>query len=282
MAILATVASRLARARPTRGAVILLFQPAEETGEGAALVLADPQFASLAPDRVIALHNLPGHPRGSIIARKACFAAASTGMAIRLRGATSHAAEPEGGRSPAMAVAQIIQQFSSVPQCYVPLQEATKVTIISAALGEVAYGTTPGEARVNATIRAYDNAVLDRSVDRCRRIARGIAAAEELNLEMELVEPFPATIGADEVVDAVTEAARDLGFPVVMPSAPFGWSEDFGHFTARYPGALFGLGAGEDHPALHHPSYDFPDDLIGMGADLWMRVVERLIGGSSD
>lgn len=281
MAIMAAVASRLVRSRPARGAVVLLFQPAEEIGEGAALVLADPKFASLAPDRVVALHNLPGYPRGSVIARTGCFAAASTGMAIRLHGATSHAAEPEGGRSPAMAVAQIIGQFSSVPQCYVPLQEATKVTIVSAALGEVAYGTTPGEARVNATIRAYENAALDRAVGRCQTIARGIAAAEELDLELELVEPFPATIGDDEVVDVVTRTAQDLGVPVVVPPAPFGWSEDFGHFTARYPGVLFGLGAGEDHPALHHPMYDFPDEMIGVGADLCMGITRRLLEESS-
>jgi metal-dependent amidase/aminoacylase/carboxypeptidase family protein len=59
---------------------------------------------------------------------------------------------------------------------------------------------------------------------------------------------------------------------------PFGWSEDFGHFTASAKGALFGLGAGESHPALHNPDYDFPDELIAAGVELFGEILHRLTG----
>jgi amidohydrolase len=281
MAILAAVAARLSADRPERGSVVLLYQPAEETGEGAARVLADDRVAALAPDRVVALHNLPGFERGSVILRRGCFAAASTGMAIGLHGATAHAAEPERGRSPAQALAQLITQFGAVAQNHVPLQDSIKVTIVHAVLGErtptggVAYGTTPGEAGVHATIRAYDEDTLARAVSCCRQIAAGLAAAEGLEHQVSLIEPFPATINDDTVVDAIVRAAAAIGIPVIEPPAPFGWSEDFGHFTHRYPGALFGLGAGRSHAPLHHPAYDFPDEIIGRGADLLERMIRR-------
>ncbi len=278
MAILAAVASRLAEARPPHGSMVLLFQPAEETGEGAARVMEDQKFADLAPDMVVALHNLPGFERRTVVVRKRCFAAASTGMAIALQGITSHAAEPERGRSPAMAMAQLITGLSAVPQTRVPLHEAAKVTIVSATLGEVAYGTTPGNAKLHVTIRAYDDQVLRETVKQCRCMVESVASAESLQCEIEEVEPFPATINDGEVVAAITQAARDLDLDVVCSPAPFGWSEDFGHFTANYPGALFGLGSGSLHPPLHHPDYDFPDQLIGPGADMLLAVARILAG----
>jgi metal-dependent amidase/aminoacylase/carboxypeptidase family protein len=59
---------------------------------------------------------------------------------------------------------------------------------------------------------------------------------------------------------------------------PFPWSEDFGHFTAKFKGALFGLGAGIDQPALHHPDYDFPDELIAKGVQLFTSLVQSMVG----
>jgi len=95
MATLVGVAADLAERPLARGRAVLLFQPAEETGEGAARVIADPQFTLIAPDFAVALHNLPGRPLGSVVVRRGAFNCASVGLIARLRGRTSHAAEPE-------------------------------------------------------------------------------------------------------------------------------------------------------------------------------------------
>lgn len=97
MTILAGLASLLKSERPDKGKVVLLFQPAEETGEGAYAVLNDEKFAQIKPDYVFALHNLPGFMAGSVVVKPGIFAAASKGMIIKLHGKTSHASEPETG-----------------------------------------------------------------------------------------------------------------------------------------------------------------------------------------
>ncbi len=112
MAVLLGVARDLAARPPARGRVVLLFQPAEETGEGAARVAADPRFRALAPDWLFALHNLPGYPEGRVLVRSGAFCAGSAGLTVTLAGATSHAAYPEQGRSPDKAMAELVLGLS--------------------------------------------------------------------------------------------------------------------------------------------------------------------------
>jgi amidohydrolase len=277
MAILVGLARRLADRPPARGEAVLLFQPSEENGSGAARVIEDPAFEPVRPDLAFALHNLPGYERGAVVVRDGQFAAASTGLAIRLTGATSHAAEPQRGRTPAPAVASLIDGLDALPQLHVGLDESAKVTVIHARLGEVAFGTTPGSAVVMATLRSHDEPVMARLERAARRLAEHTAAAHGLEHAIELVEPFPATANDPAANELVRDAAKAVGLSVVEPSVPFPWSEDFGHFTGRFGGALFGLGAGRDHPALHHPDYDFPDALLSSGVALLDGILDRTV-----
>jgi amidohydrolase len=280
MAILAGLAMRLSEKRPAKGSAVLLFQPAEETGQGARLVIDDPRFKQIAPDMVIALHNLPGRPRGQIVLRSGCFASASRGVVIELEGASSHAAEPERGRSPALAVAQLIQVLSAVPQVHTSLDAAAQVTVIHAEVGTVAFGTSPGSGRVMATLRSHSEHLMEELAGRCEAYARAVAQTHNLRVKVRFEEVFPATSNDDWLTRVVAETAEGLGYDSAYESTPFPWSEDFGHFTASCRGAMFGLGAGEDHPPLHSPNYDFPDGLIGIGVEVFHGLVQRLLSDS--
>lgn len=113
-AILAGLSRILMINPPEKGNVVLLFQPAEETGVGAKQILNDPFFNRLHPDYVFALHSIPGFALNEILIKKDCFASASKGMVVRLFGETSHAAYPERGLNPALAMTEIIQQLSRI------------------------------------------------------------------------------------------------------------------------------------------------------------------------
>jgi amidohydrolase len=258
------------------GSVVLLYQPAEEIGKGAAAVIADPKFAEIDPDYVFALHNLPGYPEKQIIIREGFFASASKGLIIKLTGATSHAGQPEAGKSPALAVAELITSLSSLVQFSSRLHEAAKVTIIHARIGEVAFGTSPGEGVVMATLRAHDEQVMNGLSQRCVKLAEGIAATYDLGYTVTWDEEFPSTVNDAACANLVKAAAAELGLSIHEPAVPFPWSEDFGHFTARTRGAFFGLGAGKNHPPLHHPTYDFPDHLIASGIRMFEKLINKL------
>jgi amidohydrolase len=272
MTILAGTAQHLAENRPRSGQVILLFQPSEETGEGASRILNDPAFQAILPDCVFALHNLPGYPRDSVIVKKDCFAAASTGIIVRYLGKTAHAGEPDKGINPAQAVSQLVNSLSAVPQFDTGFGDASKVTVIHAKLGERAFGTSPGEAVVMATLRAANDAMMLRLEDECSQLAAGIGKTYKLDTSITTTEAFPATVNNDMMVDIILNAASAAGMQVIYRDHPFPWSEDFGQFTNAFPGALFGLGAGEHQPALHHPDYDFPDTLIPGGIRLFAEI----------
>lgn len=277
-AILSGVAQALHQQPPARGRLVLLFQPAEETGQGARRVIDDPQFAALQPDYTFALHNLPGFAAGSVVVRNNHFAAASKGMIIRLTGKTSHAANPEHGISPAMAVADIIKDLTDLSMSKKGFQDFKLITIIHTRLGEIAFGTTPGYAEVMATLRSFRNDDMQRLTEKAIEIAEKAADQYRLHEKIEWREEFPATINDQECVDIIRQTATKNNLKIKEPETPFRWSEDFGYFTSEYKGAMFGIGSGVKHPDLHHPDYDFPDEIIPQAITMFDGIIRNILG----
>lgn len=267
MAIAAGVAHRFSDRRPDYGEVIVLFQPSEENGKGAFEVINDPVFKSIEPDYVMALHNLPGYERHLIVLRQGAFAAASEGMIIRLKGRTAHAGEPQNGISPTTAVSQILAGLPGLAKSN-DFKDFTLVTIIHARIGEIAFGTSPGEAVVMATLRAYDEKDMEELREKASGLVKDIAFSENLEVSVEWTEKFPATANDSFLVALAGDTANRLGLRVRNIENAFKWSEDFGWFTRNYRGILFGAGSGKGHPELHNPDYDFPDEIIDTGVDM--------------
>lgn len=278
MAMLAGAGAAIAARRPAAGRVVLLFQPAEETGEGAARVLADPRFEGLAPDLAFSLHNLPKHPLGEVALRRGTFSCASVGLVARLAGKSSHAAYPEHGVSPAPAVRELIGRLPRVPGHPSLRRVFSLATVTHVRMGEPSLGVAPGEAVVMATVRAESDDVLARAVAVAERIVRLEAGRHGLGCDISWEEPFRENRVHPEAYDIVERAAAALGLPIVLLPEPIRWCEDFAEFTARFPGAMFGLGSGVDQPQLHNPDYDFPDELIPIGASLFVEIVDDVLG----
>lgn len=273
MAILIGLASRLHASPPDRGKVILLFQPAEETGAGAALVLADPRFVALKPDVVYALHNLPGHPLGEVIWRDGAFAAASAGLVIALDGHTSHASEPELGQNPAPAFATLLAELPALAKAFAPTFGL--ITVVGCELGGQNFGISAGSGRLACTLRAFTQTHFEELKKAALALIEKTAKQHQLKWSHSWHETFEAVENLPECNQRVVAAAQKLQMPSRRAEAPFRWSEDFGRFTQQYAGCLFGLGAGVDCPPLHHPDYDFPDELIETGSKLFYEIIRE-------
>lgn len=277
MTIMLGLATLLRKKRPDSGKVVLLFQAAEETGEGAAKVILDPKFQDIKPDYVFALHNLPGYPARRIVLAKTIFASASTGLEILLKGKSSHAAEPEKGINPAIAVSRIIQSFADYQQILGNFRDFTLITIIHALIGEIAYGTSPGDAELRATLRAFRQGDMEKLKADAVKIARRISAEEGLEASISFHEEFPSTVCDTVSSESIANICDEEDWEYEWLEKPFRWSEDFGHFTRNYTGALFGLGSGKDCPALHNPDYDFPDEIIERGSFTFYKIAEKIL-----
>jgi len=271
-----TILLQLAQTIATHGLpkgrnAMLIFQPEEETGMGAQKII-DAQILQQYNIRAIyALHNLPGFPLGTVVLNRHTFAAASTGIIYRLTGRSTHASTPEKGINPGLAVADIIKQFhlfNSHPDALG--DEFRQSTLICVHLGQEAFGTSAGDAEVMFTLRAYTNSSMEQFMAQANRSAAEIASRHHLKIEHTLIEPFRATENNSLCVEHIEEVC---GLDTRYVLTPFRWSEDFSNYLVHYPGAMFGIGAGEKHVELHHPEYDFPDQLIPIAAQVFYDIL---------
>ena len=256
----------------------LLFQPAEETGAGAAAVIADPEFAPLRPDFAFALHNLPGLPLGTVGIRPGAFNFASEGLRIRLEGKTAHASQPEAGLSPAQALCELVTGLPGLPAQMGLTSDEALVTLVHARLGEAAFGIAPGEADVWATLRSVNDDLQGRLMQAARDVAKQASEKYGLSLQLGTEDRFAACHNHQDATGYVERAFQAEAVTVAPVERPFRWSEDFGLFGSVAKSALFVLGAGENQPRLHNPDYDFPDALIPIGVRLFERIARDICG----
>jgi amidohydrolase len=278
MATLVALARGLGRQRPRCGRTVLLFQPAEENGAGAAAVLADPKFSAIAPDWAFALHNMPGLPSGRVALDAGLVNCASRGMRITLAGRTAHASMPEHGVSPMAAVASLMPALTALGPGGPLTERFALVTVTHARMGEPSFGIAPGHAEVWATLRTLTDAGMAGLCAEAERLARDTAAVTGLGIEVGYEDVFVHCENDPEAVAQLRRALEAEGVPHHKSELPMRASEDFGRFGRNARTAMFFLGAGENHPSLHNPDYDYPDELIGVGARVFMRTLRQLLG----
>ncbi|CDN92761.1 amidohydrolase [Agrobacterium tumefaciens] len=274
--ILTALALGLSRKRPETGSVILLYQPAEETGAGAAAVIADPRFDEIKPDYSFSLHNLPGLPFGHVSVVEGPVNCASRGIKIRLSGKTAHASSPEHGVSPMRAISELMPALTDLGFGFPPQPDFSMVTITHAAMGEAAFGISPADAEIWATLRTLTDDRMEKLCADVELLAKKIADDQKLTLDISYDDIFLHCENAPEAVAHILQALVEEKVSSSSEGLPMRASEDFGRFRAVSSSAMFFLGAGRDYPNLHNPDYDFPDGLIDIGARIFMRIIRNL------
>ena len=278
MAMIAGLGEALAARPLERGVVHLLFQPAEETGTGAAAVLNDPAFDRFTPDFAVAIHNMPGFPMHAMVVKSGSITAAVRSVVIRFTGRVAHASEPEKGENPSFAVADLLRDANALVVADQHDPQFRLVTPVHVSVGSVAYGVAAGDAEVHFTIRSASNEGLSNLQSEISAIAERLATRDGLAVEIDIVEDFYANINDPEVTERVRRAAETCGHEIITPDVGMRAGEDFGLFTERFPCCLVLLGAGEDHLPIHNAAYDFPDELIATGVELFEQIVRDAEG----
>jgi amidohydrolase len=277
-AMVCGLAQYLSANRPAKGTVHLLFQPAEETGTGAAAVLADPAFHDIRPDFGIAIHNMPGFPLHSLVIKPGSITSAVRSLVVRFTGRTAHASEPEKGENPSLACADLLRGCDALNVHDISRPDFRLITPVHVRIGSAAYGVSAGDGEVHLTIRTVANSGLADLQQRITDLARSLADRDSLQLHIEVVEDFFANMNDPEVTQWVLDAAHECGFDVLSPEVGLRGGEDFGLFSERFPCCMVLLGAGEGYHPVHNPNYDFPDELIDTGVRLYETIVRRALG----
>lgn len=275
--ILLGLARLIARHPPARGRVVLLFQPAEEDGSGAAAVLADPRLAGIMPDWAFALHNMPGVPFGHAVIAPGPANCASEGLRVVFRGRTAHASMPEQGVSPAPALAALMPAALAAGPGGALGPGFRLVSLCHARMGEPAFGISPGEGELWLTLRTLHDADMAALRDEVTGLAQGLAERHGLTVEFTYHDRFAACVNHPEAARIVARALDDLGIAHDETGLPMRASEDFGLFGRHARSAMFLLGAGVNSASLHNPDYDFPDALIPRAVAIFDRIRSDLL-----
>jgi hippurate hydrolase len=268
----------LAETRNFSGTAYMIFQPAEEMGGGGEVMVKEGLFERFPMDRVFGLHNWPGAPEGTFLWRVGPVMAAVADIRITVTGKGAHGAMPHQGNDPIVIAAQIVTALQSIVARNVEPVEGAVITI-GKIEGGMAFNVIPEVVNLRGTARWFLPEVGDVLETKVRSLASGIATAFGAEAEVHFDRMYPATINEEASAGLAAEAARAVAGDAkveLLPKPTMG-GEDFSFMLNAKDGAYLMLGAGRtaQDPQVHHPRYDFNDNVLSLGASWWATLVER-------
>jgi amidohydrolase len=273
-AMLLGAAKYLAETRNFAGTAIMIFQPAEEGGAGGRAMVQDGLMERFAIEEVYGMHNFPGLPVGRFAMRHGPIMAAADRIGIDIEGVGGHAARPHLSVDPVLVGAHIVSQLQSVVARNVDPVDSAVVSICTFHAGKVD-NVIPQTARLGGTGRSFRAETRDLLERRIREIVEGTAQLHGAKARLTYYRDYPVTKNHPRQTDFAARVAQDVaGAERVDTNAPpvLG-AEDFSFMLNARPGAFIFVGNG-DSAGLHHPAYDFNDEVIPYGTSYWVRLVE--------
>lgn len=273
----------LAERREFDGTLHLIFQPAEENFGGARIMVEEGLFDRFPCDAVFALHNDPALPFGQFAFREGPIMAAVDECLITVNGKGGHGAEPQDTADPIVAGAAIVLALQTIISRNLHPMDPAVVTVGAFHAGS-ASNIIPERAEITVGIRSFDPAVRDALQERITRIAEAQAESFGMTATVRYERSYDATINHKAETDFARTVARAFAGEdkVVEMERPSMGSEDFAYMLKERPGTYFFLGGQKspDDPQLHHPRFDFNDDLLPIGAAFWVELTERYLARS--
>ena len=285
VAMLLAAAQHLAAHRDFAGTAYVVFQPAEEGGGGAREMIRDGLFERFPMDAIFGMHNWPGMPVGSFAVRNGPCFASSNEFHITVRGKGCHGAMPHLGIDPVPVACQLVQAYQTILTRNLRPVETGVISVTMIQAGE-ATNVIPDSVVMQGTVRTFTTDALDLIENRMRELTHHLCAAHGAEATFEFSRNYPPTVNHTAEATVVREVMTELvGAANVHEFEPTMGAEDFSFFLQAKPGAYFVIGNGDGTHRegghglgpcmLHNPSYDFNDQLIPLGASLWVKLVER-------
>src|SRR6202046_908975 len=275
-AMLLGTARYLAETRNFAGAAVVIFQPAEEGGAGAAEMIKDGLMDRFGIDQVYGMHNGPGIAVGSFAIRPGPIMAATDAVNIRIEGLGGHAAWPHKCIDSVLVGAQLITALQSIVSRTVNPLDSAVVSICEFHAGH-ARNVIPQTAELRGTVRTLTPEVRELVEKRVREVVAGVAQMTGARIELDYDHGYPVTVNHALQTDVATRVAEEnAGEANVHELPPQMGAEDFAYMLESRPGAFIFCGNG-DSAGLHHPAYNFNDDAIVFGTSYWIKLVENTL-----
>jgi hippurate hydrolase len=274
-AMLLGAARYLTETRNFDGTAVVIFQPAEEGGGGGREMVEDGMMDRFGIQEVYGMHNHPGLAVGDFFLRPGPMMAASDLFSIEVIGRGGHAAQPHNAVDPVVVASQIVIGLQTLVSRDIDPLKSAVVSVTSFRTESETFNVIPERVHLRGTTRALDPEVQDRIEARFHALVSGIAAAHGAIARIDYVRNYPVTRNSEaQTRFAARVAAEIVGEARVDTEAvPMMGAEDFSFMLNARPGAFIFVGNG-DTAKVHHPAYDFNDELIPYGCSYWAKLIE--------
>ena len=273
-AMLLGAARYLAETRNFAGDAVVIFQPAEEGGAGAAAMIKDGLMDRFRIDQVYGMHNGPGIPVGSFAIRPGPMMAATDAIDISIEGHGGHAARPHKCIDSVLVGAQLINALQSIVSRSVDPLDSAVISICEFHAGN-ARNVIPQTALLRGTVRTLTNEVRELIEKRVGEVVGGVAQITGARINLTYERGYPVTVNHAAQTDIATRVAKEIaGDTNVEEMPPMMGAEDFSYMLEARPGAFIFCGNGNS-AGLHHPAYNFNDEAILYGTSYWIKLVEN-------
>ncbi len=275
-AMLLGAARYLAETRNFDGTAVVIFQPAEEGGGGGREMVEEGMMDRFAIDEVYGMHNAPGIPTGEFAIRGGSMMAAADMFVIDIEGIGGHAARPQRCIDTTLVGAHIMTALQSVVSRNIDPVEAAVVSVTTFKAGD-AFNVIPQTARLTGTARTLSAAVRDQLEERMTEVVEHTARAFGARATLDYQRHYPVLSNHERETEFAASVARQVAGDRVDTNTPqVMGGEDFAFMLEARPGAFIYIGQG-DGPYVHHPEYDFNDEIIPIGCSYWARLVETAL-----
>jgi len=267
------------------GNVVFIFQPAEETGEGAKKMVEDGVLEGV--DGIFGLHVYSSLGLGILGYKPGPLLAAGDFFDVKIMGKGGHGGLPHLAIDPIAIAANAITALQTIVSREVDPLESAVVSICKMEAGKRAYNIIPDSAAFGGTIRYHNPELREYLPKRVREVLNGVTSAMRGSYEFNLMGKFPATINDAEMTAFVARLARDmLGEDKVAQMKPLMGSEDFSYYLQKIPGTFVFLGVENKEKGIiypqHHPKYDIDEDILPIGTAIHVAVaLEYLLRGQA-
>jgi amidohydrolase len=273
-------AKYLSETRNFDGTVYVIFQPAEENLGGGDIMVKEGLFERCSMDMVFGMHNWPQMPAGTFAWREGPIMAAVANIEITITGKGTHAAQPHFGTDPIVIASHIVTALQTIVARTIEPVEGGVVTIGHINGGHT-YNVIPETVRMLGTARWFEARVGDQLENGVRRLATGIAESFGAKADVVFSRGYPATVNDPDATTLARRAATAVAGEarVVHMQKPTMGGEDFAFMLNAKQGSyiMLGGGRGKDDAMVHHPRYDFNDEVLPVGASYWATLTEQLL-----
>jgi amidohydrolase len=275
-AMLLGAARYLAETRNFAGDAVVIFQPAEEGGAGAAAMIKDGLMDRFGIEQVFGMHNGPGIPVGQFAIRSGPIMAATDAIDIKITGHGGHAARPHICIDSVLVGSQVVNALQSIVSRSIDPLESAVISICEFHAGN-ARNVIPQTAELHGTIRTLTPEIRELVEKRVREVVAGVAQITGAKIDLVYERGYPVTVNHASQTDVATRVAREIaGESNVHETPPLMGAEDFAYMLEARPGAFIFCGNG-DTAGLHHPAYNFNDEAIVYGTSYWIKLVEHTL-----